>query len=190
MITHAYVRYEIDRHLAIVPVTDTRNFKPDDDFSVAFYMVKWTDATGTCAHYRARILQVGGDNGPVPNTCPLSPGLARVSVAAARQAPPSATPAEAVPVQSPEHHRADGSGASMIDIGQGLRVAAEAWRRIQARDKDPMFVKDLLITIWDPAQLQGRSLQGKHCPRYPDRPRKEPLTPWKVSVMQGDYSIY
>ncbi|KAH7937128.1 hypothetical protein HPB49_007988 [Dermacentor silvarum] len=131
-----------------------------------------------------------GDNGPVPNTCPLSPGLARVSVAAARQAPPSATPAEAVSVQSPEHHRADGSGASMIDIGQGLRVAAEAWRRIQARDKDSMFVKDLLITIWDPAQLQGRSLQGKHCPRYPDRPRKEPLTPWKLSVMQGDYSIY
>lgn len=101
-----------------------------------------------------------------------------------------------------------------IDIGQGLRVAAEARQRIQARDKDSMFVKDLLITIWDPAQLQGRSLQGsykslftalnvlfefsqfvllsaeKHCPRFPDRPRKEPLTPWKVSVMQGDYSIY
>lgn len=47
-----------------------------------------------------------------------------------------------------------------VDIGQGLRIPLETWRRVQARDKDSLFIKDLLVTIWDPAQLQGRSLQG------------------------------
>ncbi|KAL1447722.1 hypothetical protein MTO96_028395 [Rhipicephalus appendiculatus] len=131
MITHAYVRYQDGKHLAIVPVEYIKNFNPNEDFSTTFYMVKWTDSTGTCDYYRARILQV--------------------------------------------------------DIGQGLRIPLETWRRVQAPDKDSLFIKDLLVTIWDPAQLQGRSLQGKHCPRFPDRPRKEQLTPWKVSVMRACY---
>ncbi|KAH7984243.1 hypothetical protein HPB52_018480 [Rhipicephalus sanguineus] len=87
MITHAYVRYKDDKHLAIGPVGHIKKFNPKEDFSAAFYTVKWTDPTGTCDYYRARILQVG----------------------------------------------------------------------------------------------------GKHCPRFPDRPTKEPLTPWKVSVMRTCY---
>ncbi|KAL1472261.1 hypothetical protein MTO96_039458 [Rhipicephalus appendiculatus] len=49
---------------------------------------------------------------------------------------------------------------ALVDIGQGLRIPLETWRRVQARDKDSLFIKDLLVTIWDPAQLQGRSLQA------------------------------
>ncbi|XP_077561639.1 BEN domain-containing protein 5-like [Haemaphysalis longicornis] len=75
----------------------------------------------------------------------------------------------------------------MVDIGQGLFVPRETWRRVQAREKDSMFVKDLLVAIWSPAQLQGRSLQGKHSPRFPGRPKKDPLTPWKVSAMRNCY---
>ncbi|KAL1477921.1 hypothetical protein MTO96_035360 [Rhipicephalus appendiculatus] len=59
MITHAYVRYQDDKHLAIAPVEYIKNFNPNEDFSTAFYMVKWTDPTGTCDYDRARILQVG-----------------------------------------------------------------------------------------------------------------------------------
>ncbi|KAL1479655.1 hypothetical protein MTO96_051677, partial [Rhipicephalus appendiculatus] len=42
----------------------------------------------------------------------------------------------------------------------------------------------LLVAIWDPADLKGRSLQGQRSPWFPDRPIKQPLTPWKVSVMR------
>ncbi|XP_070389098.1 BEN domain-containing protein 5-like isoform X2 [Dermacentor albipictus] len=129
-----------------------------------------------------------GDNGTVPKSRPSSHGS--ISVTAALLAPAEDnmqvdTPDACTPVQSAAQLRAEELGASMIDIGQGLRVPTETWRRIQAREKDSLFVKYLLVAVWDPAQLQGRSLQGKHCPRFPDRPRKEPLTPWKVSVMQA-----
>ncbi|KAH7963481.1 hypothetical protein HPB52_021248 [Rhipicephalus sanguineus] len=30
-------------------------------------------------------------------------------------------------------------------------------------------------------------LAGKRCPRFPDRPAKAPLTPWKVEVMRDCY---
>ncbi|KAH7985921.1 hypothetical protein HPB52_025302 [Rhipicephalus sanguineus] len=42
-------------------------------------------------------------------------------------------------------------------------------------------------------QLQQKLLdaldcrQGKHCPRFPDCPRKAPLSPWKVSVIRECY---
>ncbi|XP_065287083.1 BEN domain-containing protein 5-like isoform X2 [Dermacentor albipictus] len=83
------------------------------------------------------------------------------------------------------NERHESSLNRFIDIGQGLRVPTKTWRQIQAREKDSLFVKDLLVAVWDPAQLQGRSLQGKHCPWFPDKPRKEPLTLWKLSVMQA-----
>lgn len=63
MITHAKVRYEDDRKLAIVDVGDIENFKPEHakDFkSKFFYSVKWTDPDGTSDYYRARILALGG----------------------------------------------------------------------------------------------------------------------------------
>ncbi|XP_037506031.2 BEN domain-containing protein 5-like [Rhipicephalus sanguineus] len=53
--------------------------------------------------------------------------------------------------------------------------------------KDSLFVKDLLLGIWPKDQLKNRSLQGKRCPRFPDRPAKAPLTPWKVEVMRDCY---
>ncbi|KAH8018931.1 hypothetical protein HPB51_014135 [Rhipicephalus microplus] len=62
MITHAKVRYEDDRKLAIVDVGDIENFKPEHakDFkSKFFYSVKWTDPDGTSDYYRARILALG-----------------------------------------------------------------------------------------------------------------------------------
>nr|XP_037276561.1 BEN domain-containing protein 5-like [Rhipicephalus microplus] len=307
MITHAYVRYQDDKHLAIVPVEDIKNFNPNEDYSTAFFMVKWTDSTGTCAYYRARILRVGeseqdlkeivsrkrvrvrpliedsdqasdGDSNVAPSKEQDKPSESRerllkilqkkkkaVKVSPSQEAelnelqkkvaemqkkidaqneelvelrglnrdlqkellvkiregssryksaeptaqshspgtplphsmditlpavsstpsPPS-SPTRECP-HSPLKAQAGASGGSLVDIGQGLRIPLETWRRVQARDKDSLFIKDLLVTIWDPAQLQGRSLQGKHCPRFPNRPRKDPLTPWKVSVMRTCY---
>ncbi|KAH7931908.1 hypothetical protein HPB49_025792 [Dermacentor silvarum] len=73
------------------------------------------------------------------------------------------------------------------DTGSGIRIASSAWRRIQDNPKDSMFVKDLLTAVWSPAELLGRSLHGKHCPRFPDHPRKVPLSPLKVSVIRECY---
>ncbi|XP_072143002.1 uncharacterized protein [Dermacentor andersoni] len=72
------------------------------------------------------------------------------------------------------------------DIGSGVEIASSAWRRIQTNTKDSVFVKNLLTAVWSPAELLGRSLQGKHSPRCPDRPRKEPLSPWKLFVIRGE----
>lgn len=62
MITHAKVRYEDDRKLAVVDIRDIENFHPENakDFkSKFFYSVKWTDPDGTSDFYRARILALG-----------------------------------------------------------------------------------------------------------------------------------
>ncbi|KAL1429760.1 hypothetical protein MTO96_015790 [Rhipicephalus appendiculatus] len=80
MITHANVRDEDDRKLAIVDVRDIQNFQPEHakDFkSKFFYLVKWTDPDGTSDYYRARILALGGKRCPRfpdrPATAPLTP---------------------------------------------------------------------------------------------------------------------
>ncbi|KAH6932816.1 hypothetical protein HPB50_009867 [Hyalomma asiaticum] len=52
-----------------------------------------------------------------------------------------------------------------------------------------MFVKDLLTAVWSPAELFGRSLQGKHSPRFADRPRKELLSLESVDdtrILEGE----
>ncbi|KAH7984502.1 hypothetical protein HPB52_022140 [Rhipicephalus sanguineus] len=62
MITHAKVRYEDNRKLAVVDIRDIENFHPENakDFkSKFFYSVKWTDPDGTSDFYRARILALG-----------------------------------------------------------------------------------------------------------------------------------
>lgn len=74
-----------------------------------------------------------------------------------------------------------------VDIGRGLLVPRGAWQWIQSREKDSLFVKDLLVTIWDPAVLKSRSLNGRPCPRFPDRPKKKALTPWKLAVIRDCY---
>ncbi|KAL1434737.1 hypothetical protein MTO96_011435 [Rhipicephalus appendiculatus] len=74
---------------------------------------------------------------------------------------------------------------AMVDIGGGLRMNSGACIHIQGHQKDSLFVKDLILGIWPKEQLKNRSLQGKHCPRFLDRPAKTPLTPWKVEVHQG-----
>ncbi|XP_064461842.1 BEN domain-containing protein 5-like [Ornithodoros turicata] len=61
------------------------------------------------------------------------------------------------------------------------------WERVSAQQKDSLFMKELLMCIWDKEDLRERSLQGKQCPRFPDRAPKTPLTPWKVNVMRECY---
>lgn len=62
-ITHAYVRYEEDRALSIVRISDIKSFKPKDpeDFCErSSYMVKWSDGDDDGdLYYRARILVLG-----------------------------------------------------------------------------------------------------------------------------------
>lgn len=47
-----------------------------------------------------------------------------------------------------------------VDIFQGLFVIKETWRKVLARKNDSMFVKDSIVTVWNPAQLQGRSCKA------------------------------
>ncbi|XP_077498522.1 BEN domain-containing protein 5-like [Amblyomma americanum] len=75
----------------------------------------------------------------------------------------------------------------MVDIGRGIQISNSAWVRIQQLPKDSMFVKELLLAIWGVAALRNRSLQGRHCPKYPDRPRKTALSPVKLAVMRECY---
>ncbi|KAK8771846.1 hypothetical protein V5799_024912 [Amblyomma americanum] len=74
-----------------------------------------------------------------------------------------------------------------IDLGNGLLIKRTTWKTIEGRTKDSLFVKDLLVAVWDPAVLLTKSLEGKHCPRHPGRQIKEPLTPWKVAVLKDCY---
>ncbi|KAL1454699.1 hypothetical protein MTO96_043709 [Rhipicephalus appendiculatus] len=88
----------------------------------------------------------------------------------------------------PSDQQSDNS-EMMVDIGRGLMVKKAAWEYVQCHNKDSLFVKDLLVTVWSKDVLKERSLQGKHCPRFPDRPRKAPLTPWKLDVMRDCYRV-
>lgn len=71
-----------------------------------------------------------------------------------------------------------------VDIGKGLLVSADTWATVKDQHKDSIFVKSLVVAVWDPAKLRNKSLQGKHCPRFPGRPKKDPLTPWKLNVLR------
>ncbi|XP_070388631.1 uncharacterized protein [Dermacentor albipictus] len=94
-----------------------------------------------------------GDNGAVPTTNPSSHGS--TSVAAARNAPAQDNMQVDQPVSVHLFSRLHSSKLkNQIDIKQSLHVPAETWRRIQAREKDSMFVKDLLVAVWDPAQFK------------------------------------
>ncbi|XP_037504477.1 BEN domain-containing protein 5 isoform X2 [Rhipicephalus sanguineus] len=133
-------------------------------------------ANGTVAHSMVQPTVV-----VPPSTPPPAQGPEEKNGAAAARA--FCSPAAITQQSTPESRGPD----DMVDIGQGLKIPTGAWQRIQLQPKDSLFVKELLVAIWDPADLKGRSLQGKRSPRFPDRPIKEPLTPWKVSVMRECY---
>ncbi|XP_077535917.1 BEN domain-containing protein 5-like [Haemaphysalis longicornis] len=76
---------------------------------------------------------------------------------------------------------------SHVDIGQGVEIRREVWTRIERQPKDSLYVKELLVAIWEPSTLLNRSLFGKHSPRFPGRPRKDALTPKKVEVLRDCY---
>ncbi|KAL1466319.1 hypothetical protein MTO96_042820, partial [Rhipicephalus appendiculatus] len=46
-----------------------------------------------------------------------------------------------------------------VDIGRGLMVKKAAWEYVQCDNKDYLFVKDLLVTVWSKDVLKERSLQ-------------------------------
>ncbi|XP_077547625.1 uncharacterized protein LOC144159825 [Haemaphysalis longicornis] len=159
MITHAYVRYVDDRTCAVVSITDIKDFAPKDteDFPVTPLLVSWTDENGATDFYRARVLLL------------------------------AAPPQPAVLSRSSENVQHD-PGVPMedlVDIGQGVKIRREVWTRIERQPKDSLYVKELLVAIWEPSTLLNRSLFGKHSPRFPGRPRKDALTPKKVEVLRG-----
>ncbi|KAH7932919.1 hypothetical protein HPB49_004898 [Dermacentor silvarum] len=49
---------------------------------------------------------------------------------------------------------------AQVDIGQGLQIPMGEWKRIQLQPKDSLFVKELVVVIWDTADLKGRYLQA------------------------------
>ncbi|KAH7984237.1 hypothetical protein HPB52_018350 [Rhipicephalus sanguineus] len=202
MFSHAYVRYLEDKRCALVDTTDIRDFDKWDHQDIdekrikaATHWVNWVFKDGSSDYFPAEILHLGVEsaNGTVahsmvqptvvvpPSTPPPAQGPEEKNGAAAARA--FCSPAAITQQSTPESRGPD----DMVDIGQGLKIPTGAWQRIQLQPKDSLFVKELLVAIWDPADLKGRSLQGKRSPRFPDRPIKEPLTPWKVSVMRECY---
>lgn len=47
-----------------------------------------------------------------------------------------------------------------VDIGKGLLVSADTWAYVKEQHKDSIFVKSLLVAVWDPATLRNKSLGG------------------------------
>ncbi|KAK8769357.1 hypothetical protein V5799_014176 [Amblyomma americanum] len=81
------------------------------------------------------------------------------------------------------------SQADMVDIGHRVQISNSAWLRIKQLPKDSLFVKELLVAIWGTAALRNHSHQGRHCPKFPDRPRKTALSPAKLAVMRGENGL-
>ncbi|XP_064462766.1 uncharacterized protein LOC135373600 [Ornithodoros turicata] len=90
---------------------------------------------------------------------------------------------------TPEPQLPSTADNKMVNIGQGLQIQQEVWERVQGQQKDSMFVKELLVSIWTKEQLRHRSLQGKQCPRFPGKAPKTPLTPWKVGVVRCQWYL-
>ncbi|XP_077557525.1 uncharacterized protein LOC144172793 [Haemaphysalis longicornis] len=142
---------------------------------------------------------VGGDDTDGPSTTrrpPQQPASTLPQPADALLQPgPLPQPADALPEPADPLPQPEGqllpilptAPERKVDIGKGLLVPCGAWQRIQTREKDSLFVKDLLVTVWDPAVLKSRSLNGRPCPRFPDRPKKQALTPWKLAVIRDCY---
>ncbi|XP_056615875.1 BEN domain-containing protein 5-like [Triplophysa dalaica] len=71
-----------------------------------------------------------------------------------------------------------------VDIGEGVLIHSEKWKKIQANLKDSLFVKELAVCIWGTSTLANRSLEGKSCPTTKSDPRP-PLTPHKYRAIKG-----
>ncbi|KAI7810757.1 BEN domain-containing protein 5 [Triplophysa rosa] len=71
-----------------------------------------------------------------------------------------------------------------VDIGEGVAIHIEKWKKIQANLKDSLFVKELAVCIWGTSTLANRSLEGKSCPTTKTDPRP-PLTPHKYRAIKG-----
>ncbi|XP_057210568.1 BEN domain-containing protein 5-like [Triplophysa rosa] len=71
-----------------------------------------------------------------------------------------------------------------VDIGEGVAIHSEKWKKIQANLKDSLFVKELAVCIWRTSTLANRSLEGKSCPTTKPDPRP-PLTPHKYRAIKG-----
>ncbi|CAM4558656.1 unnamed protein product [Leuciscus chuanchicus] len=71
-----------------------------------------------------------------------------------------------------------------VNIGEGVVIHRDKWRKIQLNVKDSLFVKELAVCIWGTSKLANRSLEGKSCPTTKSDPRP-PLTPHKVRTLQS-----
>ncbi|KAH7984429.1 hypothetical protein HPB52_020591 [Rhipicephalus sanguineus] len=174
MFSHAYVRYLEDNRCALVDTTDIRDFDKWDHQDIdekrikaATHWVNWVFKDGSSDYFPAEILHLGVEsaNGTVahsmvqptvvvpPSTPPPAQGPEEKNGAAAARA--FCSPAAITQQSTPESRDPD----DMVDIGQGLKIPTGAWQRIQLQPKDSLFVKELLVAIWDPADLKGCSLQ-------------------------------
>ncbi|XP_065136261.1 BEN domain-containing protein 5-like [Paramisgurnus dabryanus] len=71
-----------------------------------------------------------------------------------------------------------------VEIGEGLVISMEKWKKIQLNMKDSLFVKELAVCIWGSSTLANRSLEGKSCPTTKSTPRP-PLTPHKYRTLKS-----
>ncbi|XP_077507694.1 uncharacterized protein LOC144118722 [Amblyomma americanum] len=172
----AYVRYKDNGSCAVVPVTDVKDFAPENarDFdSRVYHQVKWTDAEGEADFYPARIFMLGCKylHFSLLTLCDMCVPNANVE----HNFP--CMPAFETPFMSI-------SFFVQIELGKRLTISRPAWECISGLTKDSMFVKELLVMVWSRRELRERSLLGKHCPRFPGCQPKIPLTPWKVAVLR------
>ncbi|KAH9364827.1 hypothetical protein HPB48_011157 [Haemaphysalis longicornis] len=70
----------------------------------------------------------------------------------------------------------------LVDIGQGVKIRQEVWTRIERQPKDSLYVKELLVAIWEPSTVVKPVSFWQTQPRFPGRPRKDALTPKKPTA--------
>ncbi|XP_042149451.1 uncharacterized protein LOC121837724 [Ixodes scapularis] len=74
-----------------------------------------------------------------------------------------------------------------VDLGRGVFIKSSAWREVSKAVKSSLFLKELAAALYGQKELMERSAKGKHSPRFPNEPRKKPISPVKLMVMQDCY---
>ncbi|XP_029829632.2 BEN domain-containing protein 5 isoform X2 [Ixodes scapularis] len=75
----------------------------------------------------------------------------------------------------------------MVDLGRGIFLASQAWEDVQGCAKTSIFVKELALALYGSQELMARSAKGRHSPRFPNQPKKRPISPNKLAVIQDCY---
>ncbi|XP_077530302.1 uncharacterized protein LOC144142580 isoform X2 [Haemaphysalis longicornis] len=80
-----------------------------------------------------------------------------------------------------------------VHLGNGVFVSAAKWKWLLLKEKDSLFVKELIKEVWGEAALHGRSVTGTPCNRFVNvkaMPKKRALTPRKLQAVGHAFDYY